>query len=77
MLVMSKKDGKVLFRADDARLIEALDAYADSVRRSRNMAINILLEEALASHGFWPPQPVEPPTGGDEPQEPPKRGKKK
>jgi hypothetical protein len=63
-LMSKQKDGRVLFRADDARLIEALDAYADSVRRSRNMAINLLLEEILTQHGFWPPEEEdEPPEG--------------
>jgi hypothetical protein len=74
LMTEKKKDGKVLFRADNPRLIDALDTYADSVRRSRNMAINILLEEALTKHGFWPPPEGESPAGEDEP---PKRGKKK
>lgn len=43
------------FRADDPRLIAALDDYAESIRRSRNMAINLLLEEILKEKGFWPP----------------------
>ena len=42
------------FRAVDAQLLVALQAYAKSVRRSRNMAMNILLEEILQAKGFWP-----------------------
>ena len=47
------------FRVEDVRLVEALDRYADSVRRSRNMAIVLLLEQALTEAGFWPPEGVE------------------
>jgi hypothetical protein len=42
------------FRAE-RRLFDALDAYARSIRRSRNMAMVLLLEEALRRHGFWKP----------------------
>ncbi len=67
MLVMAKKkqaDSKkdqhkgqqVPFRVEDPRLVDALDAYAESVRRSRNMAIVLLLEQSLAEAGFWPPK---------------------
>jgi hypothetical protein len=47
---------RVPFRVDDPRLVEALDRYADSTRRSRNMAIIVLLEQALTEAGFWPPE---------------------
>ncbi len=57
------KGTQVPFRVDDLRLVEALDAYAESERRSRNMAIIILLEDALKAVGFWPwPRPSPPPT---------------
>ncbi len=65
MLVMGKKKPaeeaspdrgpQILFRPYDERIIAALDAFARSVKRSRNNAMLILLEEALRSHGFWPP----------------------
>lgn len=64
MLGMAKKKKpdahkvpQVPFRPDDLRLIAALDAYAESIRRSRNMTINLLLEEGLRATGFWPPPP--------------------
>jgi hypothetical protein len=50
---------QIPFRVADERLVEALDAFAKSERRSRNMAIIILLEEALKARGFWP-WPVSP-----------------
>lgn len=43
------------FRPDDPRLLKAIDEYARSVRRSRNMAMVLLLEQALAAHQLWPP----------------------
>jgi hypothetical protein len=43
------------FRPEDNRLFDALDAYAKRIRRSRNMAINLLLEEAMEREGLWPP----------------------
>jgi hypothetical protein len=52
-----EKVPQVPFRPDDLRLVAALDAYADSIRRSRNMAINLLLEKGLEEAGFWPPPP--------------------
>jgi hypothetical protein len=45
----------VLFRAEHPQLVRAIDAYAKANRRSRNMAMNLLLEEALTSHDLWPP----------------------
>ena len=68
MLVMAKKKPseeqqpdphkgvQTPFRAVDGRLLDALDGYAKSIRRSRNMAINLLLEEILQQKGFWPPR---------------------
>lgn len=46
---------QINFRAEDPRLVEALDRYAKSLRRSRNQAMNIALEDALKERGFWPP----------------------
>lgn len=66
MLLMAKKRNQqpndphkgtqVNLRVIDPRLLRALDAYRHRVRRSRNMAINLLLEQALTQEGFWPPQ---------------------
>ncbi len=50
------KGMQVPFRVDDPRLVEALDDYAESIRRSRNMTIILLLEQALETVGYWPPQ---------------------
>lgn len=46
---------QVPFRVDDPRLVAALDKYADRTRRSRNMAIIVLLEDALRAENLWPP----------------------
>ena len=43
------------FRPEDPALLGAIDAYAASIRRSSNMTMTLLLEEALRAHGFWPP----------------------
>lgn len=43
------------FRVPDPRLLGAVQAYADRHRRSRNMAIILLLEKALRDEGLWPP----------------------
>jgi hypothetical protein len=51
----SHKGLQVPFRVDDPRLVAALDDYAASIRRSRNMAIVLLLEDALSRIGRWPP----------------------
>lgn len=40
------------YRADSWRLVNALRAYAKSIRRSRNMAMTFLMERALAAEGF-------------------------
>ncbi len=42
----------ILVRPDDPRLVDRLDAYAKSIRNSRNMAIVLLLEKALAEVGY-------------------------
>jgi len=47
---------QIPFRPDDPRLVDALNRYADQIRRSRNMAIVLLLEEALEEKGLWPPK---------------------
>jgi hypothetical protein len=52
------KSAQIPFRPDNPALVDALDAYAEHIRNSRNMAIVFLLEEALGKHGFWPwPRP--------------------
>jgi hypothetical protein len=86
VLDMATRYFQIPFRVEDEQLVAALDNYAKSVRRSRNMAIVILLEEALALHGFWPPTADEPPapkkriwpTPDEEPPAPmPKKGRAK
>jgi hypothetical protein len=47
--------GQHSLRVDDKRLLEALDAYGEKVRRSRNMVIQLLIEKAMEEEGFWPP----------------------
>jgi hypothetical protein len=44
-------------RIVDPRLIAAVDRCAHDDRRSRNVTLNILLEEALQARGYWPPPP--------------------
>jgi hypothetical protein len=48
---------RILLRVFDERLIEAIDSQATLDRRSRNLMMLILLEEALAARGVWPPPP--------------------
>jgi hypothetical protein len=50
-----RKAASTPFRPEDPRLLDALDAYAKRIRRSRNMAINLLLEAAMENEGLWPP----------------------
>ncbi len=50
--------GRTPLRVDDKRLFDSLDAYARRLRRSRNMAIQLLLEEAMTREGLWPPPTV-------------------
>lgn len=40
------------FRADRQALVDTLGRYADQIRRSRNMAMILLLEKALAAEGL-------------------------
>jgi hypothetical protein len=47
---------QVPFRPDKPDLIRALEAYASSVRLSRNMAIQLILKDLLTREGFWPPK---------------------
>jgi hypothetical protein len=42
-------------RLPDSRLADALDEHARRSKRSRNMAIVVILEEAMRSAGLWPP----------------------
>ena len=53
------------FRFVDRRLREVVQAFADHDRRSLNLAMTILLEEALKARGLWPPpsQPSAPEVG--------------
>lgn len=39
-----------------AEMRDALKAYADQERRSVSQVVVLLLEEALATKGFWPPE---------------------
>ncbi len=65
MNLMSKKKPKnaggeeevrqVIFRPETNDLVRAIDAEAKKDRRSRNLTIIILLEEALRARGVWPP----------------------
>lgn len=48
------KGFQINLRVEDPNLVEALKAYAKSVRRSRNQSIVLLLEEILQQKGFWP-----------------------
>jgi len=43
-------------RIIDPRLLDAVDEAADGERRSRNLMLNILIEEALKARGLWPPK---------------------
>lgn len=47
--------GRTPLRVDDARLLDALDTFAKRQRRSRNMALQIILEEKMEAEGLWPP----------------------
>ncbi len=49
--------GKFLLRPPDPALLKAIKAYSKRERRSMNMAIVMLLEQALAAHGLWPWKP--------------------
>ena len=45
----------ITFRPASQVLIDVIAETARSERRSRNLMIQILLEEALAARGMWPP----------------------
>lgn len=45
----------ISLRIIDPRLLAAADRCAEHDRRSRNLMLNILLEEALTARGYWPP----------------------
>jgi hypothetical protein len=62
-----RRSASTPFRPDDPRLLDALDVYAQRIRRSRNMAMNLLLEAAMEQEGLWPP-------ADDRPQPPAARG---
>jgi hypothetical protein len=47
----------ILYRPLSWELVRAIDRVAKKLRRSRNMAMTILFEEALAARGELPPQP--------------------
>ena len=46
---------QINLRIDDPRLLSAIDGWADKNRRSRNMAIILLLERMLTNEKMWPP----------------------
>ncbi len=50
----------LLVRLPDSRLAVVLDEYARRTRRSRNLAIVVLLEEAMQREGLWPPGSADP-----------------
>jgi hypothetical protein len=47
----------ILLRGLDPSLVEALDQHAKRNRRSRNVSIILLLEEAMQKQGLWKPSP--------------------
>jgi hypothetical protein len=49
------KDQQINLRIEPA-LLEAVDVYAERVRRSRNNTIVVILEEVLTQAGLWPPK---------------------
>lgn len=49
------RDKQLNIRVLDERLPAAIQRYAKATRRSANLAMNYLLENALAKEGFWPP----------------------
>ncbi len=52
---VTEEPAKASFQFDDGRLLRALDIYARRTKRSRNKAVNVLLEEAMQREGLWPP----------------------
>lgn len=48
-------DNPVSWRPDDPRLRLALDKLSKMKKRSRNMMLTYLVEEACIQAGLWPP----------------------
>lgn len=48
------EDVRILLRVPDKTLVAAIDEYARRLRRSRNMALILLLEEAMRRENLWP-----------------------
>jgi hypothetical protein len=44
-----------MLRVEDKRILDALTVLSKRQRRSRNVAIQIILEEALKHEELWPP----------------------
>ncbi len=56
MAEQEKQDlARIVFYTSDHATVEALDAQARAERRSRSQMALILVEEALAARGGWPP----------------------
>jgi hypothetical protein len=49
---------QVALRLFSKRLLRAVDDTASEERRSRNLMLNLLIEEALKARGKWPPKPT-------------------
>lgn len=45
----------IALRISDPSVLAAADKFAKKEGRSRNNALNILLQRALAAEGLWPP----------------------
>ncbi len=50
----AEKSAPFLVRLHSVELQDALDEYAKSIRRSRNMAIILILEEKFTALGIYP-----------------------
>lgn len=50
----------ILVRLPDPSLALVLEEYARRTRRSRNLAIVVLLEDAMRQAGLWPPAASDP-----------------
>jgi hypothetical protein len=46
---------QIIYRPDSHEIVAAIEAEARKDRRSRNLMIQILLEEALRARKVWPP----------------------
>ncbi len=46
---------QIIYRPDSQEIVDAIEGQAKKDRRSRNLMIQILLEEALRARGAWPP----------------------